>query len=284
MAIITEKLTHIYQQGTPFEAKAVDEVSMHIRQGEFCGIIGHTGSGKTTLVQHFNGLLKPTSGTLSVLGIDLNQKYDRKALRMSVGLVFQYPEYQLFEETVEKDVGFGPRNLGLSEDEVKDRVREALEHVELEYSDVADKSPFELSGGQKRRAAIAGVIAMRPKVLILDEPTAGLDPTGRKNILGMIVSLKKKTGCTIVMVSHNMDELSKLADTIYVMNEGSVIASGAPKDVFANENELTRIGLDVPQLARLGSALRRRGFFVPEGVFTAEEMAKHIAGKLKGDR
>lgn len=281
MAIVAEKLTHVYQVNSPFEAKALADVDMTIEDGEFIGIIGHTGSGKSTLVQHFNGLLKPSSGSLTVMGMDLTKKYDRKKLRTEVGLVFQYPEYQLFEETIQKDIAFGPKNMGLPETEIQARVREAMEHVDLDFEKYAHKSPFELSGGQKRRAAIAGVIAMRPKILVLDEPTAGLDPGGRRHILWLISRLQKSTGCTIIMVSHNMDELSRLADRIYVMNQGAIAAQGTPAEVFMQEAALTRIGLDVPQITRLASQLRARGLDVPQEIFTTEALCEWLKTALK---
>ncbi len=281
MAIVAEKLTHTYQANSPFEAKALQDVDMTIEDGEFIGIIGHTGSGKSTLVQHFNGLLKPTGGTLNVMGMDLTKKYDRKKLRTEVGLVFQYPEYQLFEETIQKDIAFGPKNIGLPQEEIQGRVREAMEHVDLDFNKYADKSPFELSGGQKRRAAIAGVIAMRPKILILDEPTAGLDPAGRHHILKLITRLRENTGCTILMVSHNMDELSRIADRIYVMNGGGIAAQGTPAEVFMQEKELTAIGLDVPQITRLASQLRARGLDVPREIFTTEALHDWLKTALR---
>lgn len=281
MAIIAEKLTHIYQANSPFEAKALQDVDMTIGDGEFIGIIGHTGSGKSTLIQHFNGLLKPSDGTLIVMGMDLNKKYDRKKLRTEVGLVFQYPEYQLFEETIQKDIAFGPKNMGLPQEEIQSRVKEAMEHVDLDFAKYAEKSPFELSGGQKRRAAIAGVIAMRPRILILDEPTAGLDPAGRHQILKLITRLRENTGCTIIMVSHNMDELSRIADRIYVMNQGGIAAEGTPAEVFMHEKELTAIGLDVPQITRLASKLRSRGLDVPREIFTTEALFDWLRTALK---
>ena len=234
MPIVIEHLNYVYMSGGPYETHALDDVSLTIEDGEFVGLIGHTGSGKSTLVQHLNGLLLPTSGTITVDGLNIADKAtDRRAIRRKVGLVFQYPENQLFEETVEKDIAFGPRNLGLDEAEIDRRVRDAMRKVALDYDALHERSVFELSGGQMRRVAIAGVLAMEPRTLVLDEPCAGLDPRGREEILGLIRDLHREAGTTIVMVSHSMDDVAALAERVIVMNRGEVAMDGAPRDVFA---------------------------------------------------
>lgn len=269
--IKTEHLTFAYSDGTPLEKAAVRDVNIEIKQGELVGVIGHTGSGKSTLVQHFNGLLKPTSGRVLIDGRDIWAKStDRRALRFRVGLVFQYPEYQLFEETVFKDIAFGPANMGLSEAEIKDRVLEASNFVGLEQA-LLEKSPFELSGGQKRRAAIAGVIAMRPDVLILDEPAAGLDPHGRDSILERIAEYHRARHSTVLIVSHSMEDIAKYATRVLVMNRAQVFTYGTVDEVFARPDELTRIGLDIPQVTRIFMELRRRGYDVPASVYTVTQ-------------
>ena len=260
---------------------AVHDVSLTIEDGEFIGLIGHTGSGKSTLVQHLNGLLKPTSGRILVDGLDLADKAtDKRAIRRRVGLVFQYPENQLFEETVEKDIAFGPKNLGLDEQEIARRVREAMRKVALDYDRLHERSVFELSGGQMRRVAIAGVLAMEPTTLILDEPCAGLDPKGREEILALIRNLHEEAGTTIVMVSHSMDDVASLAERVIVMNRGEVFMDGAPREVFSRGEELRGIGLDVPQAVQLAGKLRERGFAIPEGIYREEEIKAAIEGIL----
>ncbi|MGI5877017.1 MAG: energy-coupling factor transporter ATPase [Christensenellales bacterium] len=277
MAIVIEKLTHIYMPGTPFETAALRGVSLTVDDGSFVGIIGHTGSGKSTLVQHMNGLLRPTSGRVVVEGIDVGAKgADLRALRQRVGLVFQYPEHQLFEETVRRDVAFGPRNLGLPEAEVDRRVDKALMWVGLDPDKLADRSPFELSGGQRRRVALAGVLAMEPRVLILDEPTAGLDPEGRSDMLRMMRELRAREGTTILMISHNMDEVAQVADRVLVMAHGEAILYDTPANVFDDAQRLRGLGLDVPLMARLSDALRRRGVAVPRGLLTLDAMETFI--------
>lgn len=277
MSIVIEKLNYVYMAGGPYETKALNDVSLTIGDGEFIGLIGHTGSGKSTLVQHLNGLLRPTSGRILVDGLDLADKQtDRRAVRRKVGLVFQYPENQLFEETVEKDIAFGPRNLGLDDAEVSRRVREAMAKVALDYERLKDRSVFELSGGQMRRVAIAGVLAMEPGTLVLDEPCAGLDPRGREEILGLIRNLHEQAGTTIVMVSHSMDDVASLAERVIVMNHGEIVMDGAPRDVFSRGEELRAIGLDVPQAVELAQQLRARGLPVPEGVYREEELEQAI--------
>lgn len=277
MPIQVEHLTHTYMPGSPFASVALHDVSLTIEDGELVGLLGHTGSGKTTLIQHLNGLIKPTEGRVVVDGLDITQKgASLLEVRKRVGLVFQYPEYQLFEETVAKDIAFGPRNMGLSAGEIDERVRCALGQVGLEYQAVAERSPFELSGGQMRRVAIAGVLAMRPKVLILDEPTAGLDPAGRRSILSMIRELHAAGGLTVIMVSHSMDDIATLATRLIVMSQGQVVLSGPPRQVFTKQEELRAIGLGVPQAAELTHALIAEGFDLPGDLYTLEEVERAI--------
>ena len=277
MPIVIEHLNYVYMSGGPYETHALDDVSLTIEDGEFVGLIGHTGSGKSTLVQHLNGLLLPSSGKITVDGLDIADKAtDRRAIRRKVGLVFQYPENQLFEETVEKDIAFGPRNLGLDEAEIDRRVRDAMRKVALDYDALHERSVFELSGGQMRRVAIAGVLAMEPRTLVLDEPCAGLDPRGREEILGLIRDLHRDTGATIVMVSHSMDDVASLAERVIVMNHGELVMDGAPRDVFACGEELRGMGLDVPQAVQLAGKLRERGFDIPEGIYRIEEIKAEI--------
>ena len=285
MSIVIEKLNYVYMAGGPYETHALHDVSLTIEDGEFIGLIGHTGSGKSTLVQHLNGLLKPSSGRILVDGLDLADKQtDKRAVRRKVGLVFQYPENQLFEETVEKDIAFGPKNLGLDDAEISRRVREAMAKVALDYDRLKDRSVFELSGGQMRRVAIAGVLAMEPGTLVLDEPCAGLDPKGREEILGLIRRLHEQAGTTIVMVSHSMDDVASLAERVIVMNRGEVYMDGAPREVFSRGDDLRAIGLDVPQAAELAQRLRERGLPVPEGVYREEELQQAIEAILgKGE-
>ena len=279
MPIVIEHLNYVYMSGGPYETHALDDVSLTIEDGEFVGLIGHTGSGKSTLVQHLNGLLLPTSGTITVDGLNIADKAtDRRAIRRKVGLVFQYPENQLFEETVEKDIAFGPKNLGLDDAEIDRRVKGAMRKVALDYDALHERSVFELSGGQMRRVAIACVLAMEPRTLVLDEPCAGLDPRGREEILGLIRDLHRDTGATIVMVSHSMDDVASLAERVIVMNHGRVAMDGAPREVFSRGAELRAIGLDVPQAVMLADKLRERGFDVPQGVYRVEEIKAVIEG------
>ncbi|MBE5767031.1 MAG: energy-coupling factor transporter ATPase [Clostridiales bacterium] len=283
MSIEVVNATYIYMPGTPFELKALDGVSLRIEDGEFVGLIGHTGSGKSTLAQHFNALLKPSLGSVYVNALNLNDKdTSLKQVRREVGLVFQYPEYQLFEETVRKDIAFGPANLGLSEEQIEARVLEAAQIVGIP-EDMLDKSPFELSGGQKRRVAIAGVIAMRPQVLVLDEPAAGLDPRGRTEMLEMVRNYHARGGVTVIMVSHSMDDVARLCSRIIVMNRGVVALDGTPREVFAHGDELKAMGLGVPACAELSNRLRQKGFCIPDGVFSPDELAEAIRNNLKGD-
>ena len=282
MPIEVKKLTHVYMPDTPFEMRALHEVSLKIEDGEFIGIIGHTGSGKSTLISHLNALERSEPGMVFVNGIDLGEKdVDLAAVRRTVGLVFQYPEYQLFEETVAKDIAFGPKNLKLPDDEVEKRVRQAMAQVGLAEK-YAERSPFELSGGQKRRVAIAGVLAMQPSILILDEPAAGLDPAGRRDMLDLISSIHA-SGVTVVMVSHSMDDVGRLCDRLFVLDHGHIAFSGTPAEVFVHGEELRRIGLDVPECAKLANLLREKGFDVPEGVYSMEDVKIAILKNLRGE-
>ncbi|SHI27713.1 energy-coupling factor transporter ATPase [Clostridium intestinale] len=282
MSIKVNKLTHIYMPKTPFEKKALNNVSVDIEQGEFVALIGHTGSGKSTLIQHLNGLLEASSGEIIVDGTNITAKGAKLSeIRKKVGLVFQYPEYQLFEETIEKDIAFGPRNLALSEEEIHKRVIKAMNMVGLDYEIYKDKSPFELSGGQKRRVAIAGVVAMEPKVLILDEPTAGLDPKGRDEILVQIQKLHKEYGMTIVLVSHSMEDVAKVANRVIVMNSGEIILDGEPKEVFKESEVLESVGLAVPQVTYLIKALIEKGFKVDKDIFTIDQAKEDLIKILR---
>lgn len=277
MSIVIENLTHTYMPGSPFQATAIHGVSLTIRDGEFIGLIGHTGSGKSTLIQHLNGLLRPSSGRVLIDGKDLFGKdTDKREVRRKVGLVFQYPENQLFEETVAADIAFGPKNLGLSPEEVDARVRDACAQVHLDYETFKDRSVFELSGGQMRRAAIAGVLAMQPQTLILDEPCAGLDPRGRDEILGLVRELQRTRGTTVVMVSHSMDDVASLVSRVIVMNRGQIAMDGTPREVFRQGEALRAMGLDVPEAARLAARLREKGFDVPEDAYLHGELLEAI--------
>ncbi len=285
MSIEIRNLTHCYSEGSALRTVALDDISMTIGDGEFLGIIGHTGSGKSTLVQHLNGLLKPTSGQILVDGQDLNGEHvNRRALRQRIGLVFQYPEYQLFEETVAKDIAFGPKNQGLSKEEIDQRVRYAMDCVHLDYDKYNARSPFELSGGQMRRVAIAGVLAMKPSVLILDEPTAGLDPRGRDRILSMLEELHSRDNVTIVMVSHSMDDMARLATRLIVMAEGRILATGTPREIFVREDLMIAAGLGVPDAARLCRALHEKGLDLPDNLYRPEELKEHLLRLWRAQR
>ena len=286
MSVIVKNLTYIYDEGMPFASKAIDDISFEIKDNDFVGLIGHTGSGKSTLIQHLNGLLKPSSGQIIVNGFNITDKdLNLTEIRKRVGIVFQYPEYQLFEETVEKDIAFGPGNLGLDEAEISKRVKNSMEAVGLDYETYKDKSPFDLSGGQKRRVAIAGVIAMNPEVLILDEPTAGLDPGGRDEIFNLIKKLHRDNNITIILSSHSMDDMAKLAQTIIVMNHGKIEFMGSPREVFnSNVDRLKEIGLDVPQVLELAIKLREKGFNIREDILTIEEAKEEILKAVKGGK
>ena len=281
MSLKAENLEHKYNAGTALESYAIKGVNIEIGKGEFVGLIGRTGSGKSTLVQHFNGLLKPTGGRLLFDGRDICEKgFSLKMLRQHVGLVFQYPEYQLFEETVIKDVAFGPLNKGLSRDEAFEQAHRALQLVGISQ-ELYNKSPFEISGGQKRRVAVAGVLAIQPEYLILDEPTAGLDPEGREAVLSLFRSLHDKLGITVILVSHSMEDVARYAERLIVMNEGTVAFDSTPREVFRHVEELEQMGLSAPQAVHIAHALRASGYEVPEDAITVEELSKSLAGLLK---
>ncbi|MGX4601589.1 energy-coupling factor transporter ATPase [Faecalimicrobium sp. JNUCC 81] len=284
MSIIVKNLTYIYDEGMPFASKALDNITLEIKDRDFVGLIGHTGSGKSTLIQHLNGLIKPSSGEIYINDFNITDpKLNLTEIRKRVGVVFQYPEYQLFEETIEKDIAFGPSNLELEQPEIDKRVKESMEAVGLNYEEFRSKSPFELSGGQKRRVAIAGVIAMKPEVLILDEPTAGLDPGGRDEIFELIKKLHRENNMTIILSSHSMDDMAKLAKTIIVMNKGNVEFMGTPREVFnSNTDRLKEIGLDIPQVLELAFKLREQGFDIREDILTIEEAKEEILKIMRG--
>ena len=280
--LTAEDLTYIYSPGTPFEKAAIKDISFSISKGEFIGLIGHTGSGKSTLVQHLNGLLKPSSGRVLLDGEDINaSKEASRRARFRVGLVFQYPEYQLFEETVFRDIAFGPKNMGLSENEIKSRVREAAAQVGLNERSL-ELSPFELSGGQKRRAALAGVFAMRPELLVLDEPMAGLDPVGREEILACIESFRESTGSSVLFVTHSMEDAARVSDRLIVLKDGAVLTQGKPREVFSQSAELMKAGLDVPQVTRLFMELASRGIPLSPSVYTVESALEEIIRLKEG--
>lgn len=283
MSVLEVKnLSHIYSEGTPFEKVAIDNINLKIEKGEFIGLVGHTGSGKSTFIQHLNGLLKPSSGEVYVQGRSISgARMNLVEVRQKVGLVFQYPEHQLFEETVEKDIAFGPMNLGLTNDEIEVRVKDAMKSVGLSYEEYKDSSPFELSGGQKRRVAIAGVLAMEPEILILDEPTAGLDPMGSREILDEIVNIYKEREITIVLVSHNMEDVAKYTSRMVVMSAGRVVMDGSPRDLFSKEEELKSYGLAVPQIRSLLNQLKDKGLDVNVDAITVEEAFLNIKEYLR---
>lgn len=284
MIIKTENLTHLYSKGTPFEKKAIDNINLEIEEGELVGVIGHTGSGKSTLIQHLNGLLKPDEGKVYVNGVDIfESKETLQKIRFQVGLVFQYPEYQLFEETVYKDIAFGPKNLGFSEDQIKEAVMSACESVGVHQSWL-NKSPFELSGGQKRRVAIAGVIAMKPKVLILDEPTAGLDPKGRDKILNLIKQYHEREKNTVLLVSHSMEDVAKYSTKVLVMNKSKLYAYGDVDSVFSKANEIEKIGLSIPQVTKVFSVLNSKGYPVDSNVYNLNKAKDELLSLLKGGK
>lgn len=276
-------LMHIYSPGLPFEKKAVDDISLKIEENEFIGLIGHTGSGKSTFIQHLNGLLKPSSGEIIIDETRVDKSGSNLTdLRKKVGLVFQYPEYQLFEETIERDIAFGPRNLDISEEEVNERVKASMESVGLDYETYKDKSPFELSGGLKRRVAIAGVLAMEPKVLILDEPTAGLDPRGRDEILSEIKSIRENRKITVILVSHSMEDVAKIAERIIVFDKGKVFLDGEPREIFRNEDKLLGVGLGIPQITSLMRTLKKKGLDINADAITVEEAKESLKKYLRG--
>ena len=274
--IRVENLSHVYSAGTPFEKAAIEDISLTIPQGQLVGIIGHTGSGKSTFIQHLNALIAPTSGRIFFGDADINAtKESRRNIKHKVGLVFQYPEYQLFEEMVYKDIAFGPKNMKLGEEEIDSRVREAAAFVGIS-EELFERSPLELSGGQKRRIAIAGVIAMRPEVLILDEPTAGLDPAGCEQILENICAYREKSGATVIIVSHSMDDTARLAERILVFDHGRVAMDGTPDEVFSKPEELIKIGLDVPHPTEIAMALREMGVSLPGSIYTHEQLVSAV--------
>ena len=283
MPITVQNLVHIYSKNGPFERTAINDVSFSVNEGEFVGLIGHTGSGKSTLIQHLNGLIKPHSGSVVVDGIDITEKgVKMKDIRSKVGIVFQYPEYQLFEETVYKDIAFGPLNIGKTQDETDKIVRNVIKLVGL-GEHVLHKSPFELSGGEKRRVAIAGVLAMEPKYLILDEPTSGLDPLGRKNILNLVLSLHKDNNITIILVSHSMEDIARVADRVMVMDNGNLVMFDTVSKVFSNVEKLKEIGLDVPEITRVVYGLKKKGIDLGDNIYTVED-AKQAIIKYKENR
>ncbi len=285
MIIKIDNLNYVYNEGTPFVKKALDSINLEVKNGEFIGLIGHTGSGKSTLVQHLNGLIRVQSGSLFIDGFDISKKETKlKKIRQKVGLVFQYPEYQLFEETIAKDIAFGPKNLGLSEEEINQRVIEAMEIVGLDYESLKDRSPFELSGGQKRRVAIAGVVAMKPKVLVLDEPTAGLDPHGRDEILSEICDLFKKGGITVVLVSHNMEDIARIVDRILVMDNGKIVMDDLPREIFKRRQELEDIGLGIPQITKFMQEYSELGHNIKTDILTVEEAKEELIRYLRSDK
>lgn len=285
MSIVVSNLNFIYSPNTPFETVALKNVSFEIKTGEFVALIGHTGSGKSTLIQQLNGLIKPTSGSIVINGVDITKQNAKLTeVRRKVGLVFQYPEYQLFDETVQKDIAFGPKNMGLSDEEINKRVKTSMDLVGMSFERYKDKSPFELSGGQKRRVAIAGVLAMSPEVLILDEPAAGLDPKAKNEILGNIKKIHAKTNNTIILVSHSMSDVSEIADRLLVMNKGQIEYFDTPVNVFKNEERLKEIGLDVPDAIKLKNILNKCGYRISDEVLRIEqiksEIIKNIGGKV----
>ena len=282
MPIVVEHLTYTYQSGSANAHTALRDINLTVNDGEFVGLIGHTGSGKSTLIQQLNGLMQPTSGRVTVDGYDMNDKKQRIKGRSLVGMVFQYPDHQLFDDTVYNDISFGPRNMKLDEKETDRRVREAMELVGLDFDEFAEKSPFELSGGEKRRAALAGIISMYPKYLVLDEPMAGLDPAGRKAVLNMIDGFRKKLGCAVVMVSHSMEDIAKSADMVYVLRDGALYKKGMPREIFCDADELHGMGLEPPFAARLASELKRRGLDLPDGIYTNEGLLDALEAIKRG--
>ena len=284
MDINFKNVSFIYGEKTPFEKLVLDNIDLTIKKGEFVGIIGHTGSGKSTLIQHFNGILKPTSGDVFIGDMNTKDKTLAKSgLRYKIGLVFQYPEYQLFEETIEKDIAFGPRNMGLSEEEVTERVKEAMELVRLDYETKKDKSPFEISGGQKRRVAIAGILAMKPDILILDEPTAGLDPKGRDELFFQIKNLYEKNNITIVLISHSMEDVAKLVNRIIIMKDGHIHLDKKTKEAFSDVDDLKKVGLNVPQITELMDVLRKNGHNFSKNILTVDEAFSEIKRELRNN-
>ena len=272
MSIELKNISYTYMPKTPFEHLALDDISITIPEGKITAIAGHTGSGKSTLIQHFNGLLKPNKGTILVDGVDIGKKNtEAKAARRKVGIVFQYPEYQLFEETIAKDIAFGPRNIGCSEDETQERVKQAMDFVNLDYDNYAHRSPFQLSGGQKRRAAIAGILALQPKYLVLDEPTAGLDPKGRESLMEKFRRLHKEKGTTIVLISHNMDNIASYADNVIILNKGKVTMEATPEEAFSKKEIISQAGLELPEVKTIMNELAQNGLEIQNNAYTMDK-------------
>ena len=283
MSIEVKNISYIYMPKSPYERLALDDVSITIPEGKITAIAGHTGSGKSTLIQHLNGLISPTSGSVLVDGVDIAAKGQAaRAARRSVGMVFQYPEHQLFEETVEQDIAFGPKNYGMSPEEISERVRFAMDFVQLDYKEYSQRSPFQLSGGQMRRAAIAGVVALKPKYLVLDEPTAGLDPKGREELMQRIMKLHRQEKNTIILVSHSMDDIARFADNVVIMNRGRVLMEGTPHEVFVREDFIRQAGLDVPQITNIVKALKAGGMDIPSDIYTMDEAVDAIVRAMRG--
>ncbi len=283
MSIDVSNVSYTYSAGSPYEKMALDRVSIEIKENDFLGIIGHTGSGKSTFIQHLNGLLKLQSGGIVAFGIDLSQKKaDLRKLRGIVGMVFQYPEYQLFDETVYADVSFGPKNIGMLEEEIDIAVRNAIELVGLDFDNIKNRSPFDLSGGQKRRVAIAGVIAMQPKVLVLDEPTAGLDPLGKQEILDMVKKLRETSETTIIMISHDIDEIAEFCTRVIVFNKAKLIYDLKPQDLFYHADELYEMGLDIPAVVKIANNMRAQGISVPKDIYKFHQLIEYITGNIAG--
>ena len=285
MSIEVKNISYVYMPKSPYERLALDDVSITIPEGKITAIAGHTGSGKSTLIQHLNGLISPTSGSVLVDGVDIAAKGQAaRAARRSVGMVFQYPEHQLFEETVEQDIAFGPKNYGMSPEEISERVRFAMDFVQLDYKEYSQRSPFQLSGGQMRRAAIAGVVALKPKYLVLDEPTAGLDPKGREELMQRIMKLHRQEKNTIILVSHSMDDIARFADNVVIMNRGRVLMEGRPREVFVREDFIRQAGLDVPQITNIVKALKIRGWDISSNIYTMDEAVDAIFQAVKVPR
>ena len=285
MSIEVKNISYVYMPKSPYERLALDDVSITIPEGKITAIAGHTGSGKSTLIQHLNGLISPTSGSVLVDGVDIAAKGQAaRAARRSVGMVFQYPEHQLFEETVEQDIAFGPKNYGMSPEEISERVRFAMDFVQLDYKEYSQRSPFQLSGGQMRRAAIAGVVALKPKYLVLDEPTAGLDPKGREELMQRIMKLHRQEKNTIILVSHSMDDIARFADNVVIMNRGRVLMEGTPHEVFVREDFIRQAGLDVPQITNIVKALKIRGWDISSNIYTMDEAVNAIFQAVKVPR
>ena len=285
MSIEVKNISYVYMPKSPYERLALDDVSITIPEGKITAIAGHTGSGKSTLIQHLNGLISPTSGSVLVDGVDIAAKGQAaRAARRSVGMVFQYPEHQLFEETVEQDIAFGPKNYGMSPEEISERVRFAMDFVQLDYKEYSQRSPFQLSGGQMRRAAIAGVVALKPKYLVLDEPTAGLDPKGREELMQRIMKLHRQEKNTIILVSHSMDDIARFADNVVIMNRGRVLMEGTPHEVFVREDFIRQAGLDVPQITNIVKALKIRGWDISSNIYPMDEAVDAIFQAVKVPR